>query len=216
MKILVLDNYDSFTYNLVHYLKELGYEAYIDVFRNDQISLAEVEAYDKILLSPGPGIPKEAGIMPELIKRYGSTKSILGVCLGHQGIAEAYGAKLYNMPVVLHGVSSKLEVTMPADRLFQDIPSTYSICHYHSWNVDKGQLGEQLEVTAVDEFGEIMAIRHKSHDVRGVQFHPESIMTEFGHKLLQNWINEEGKDDSLIDSILNNRLDLITQEDNKK
>lgn len=216
MKILVLDNYDSFTYNLVHYLKELGYEAHIDVVRNDQISLEEVEAYDKILLSPGPGVPEEAGIMPELIKRYGPTKSILGVCLGHQGIAEAYGAELYNMPVVLHGVSSKLEVTIPEDRLFQGLPSTYSICHYHSWNVDKSQLGEELEVTAVDEFGEIMAIRHKSHDVRGVQFHPESIMTEFGHKLLQNWINEEGKDDTLIDSILNNRLDLITQEDNKK
>lgn len=214
MKILVLDNYDSFTYNLVHYLKELGYEADIDVFRNDEISLEAVEAYDKILLSPGPGIPEEAGIMPELIKRYGATKSILGVCLGHQGIAEAYGAELYNMPVVLHGVSSKVKVTITEDRLFSDIPNEYQICHYHSWNVNREQLGEELEVTAVDEFGEIMAIRHKTHNVRGVQFHPESIMTEFGHKLLQNWIDDTSSTN--IDSIVNNRLDLITQEDNKK
>ncbi|MCE7990366.1 MAG: aminodeoxychorismate/anthranilate synthase component II [Roseivirga sp.] len=213
MKILVLDNYDSFTYNLVHYLKELGYEADIDVLRNDQISLEAVEAYDKILLSPGPGIPEEAGIMPELIKRYGATKSILGVCLGHQGIAEAYGAELYNMPVVLHGVSSKVKVTIPEDRMFCDIPDEYQICHYHSWNVNKNQLGDELEVTAVDEFGEVMAIRHKIYDVRGVQFHPESIMTEFGHKLLQNWINDDNSHN--IDSILNNRLDLIAREDEK-
>lgn len=212
MKILVLDNYDSFTYNLVHYLKELGYEADIDVFRNDGISLEAVEAYDKILLSPGPGIPEEAGIMPELIKRYGATKSILGVCLGHQGIAEAYGAELYNMPVVLHGVSSKVKVTIPEDRLFSDIPNEYQICHYHSWNVNRDQLGEELEVTAVDEFGEIMAIRHKTHDVRGVQFHPESIMTEFGHKLLQNWID----DAKSTNTIINNRLDLIAREYDKR
>lgn len=212
MKILVLDNYDSFTYNLVHYLKELGYESDIDVFRNDQITLDEVEDYDKILLSPGPGIPEEAGIMPELIKRYGPTKSILGVCLGHQGIAEAYGAELYNMPEVLHGVSSRVEVTMPEDRLFDDIPADYRICHYHSWNVNKDNLGVELEVTAVDEFGEVMAIRHKIHDVRGVQFHPESIMTEHGHKLLQNWINEPHTDS--VEAILNNRLDLLTREDN--
>ncbi|MCL4161205.1 UNVERIFIED_CONTAM: hypothetical protein GTU68_057544 [Idotea baltica] len=154
--------------------------------------------------------------MPELIRRYGSTKSILGVCLGHQGIAEAYGAQLYNMPVVLHGVSSKVEVAIPDDRLFQGIPAEYQICHYHSWNVDKGQLGTELEVTAVDEFGEVMAIRHKTHDVRGVQFHPESIMTEYGHKLLQNWINEAGDNYTLIDSISHNRFDLITQEDNKR
>ncbi len=212
MKILVLDNYDSFTYNLVHYLKELGYESDIDVFRNDQITLDAVEDYDKILLSPGPGIPEEAGIMPELIKRYGPTKSILGVCLGHQGIAEAYGAELYNMPEVLHGVSSRVQVTIPEDRLFHEIPADYRICHYHSWNVNKDKLGSELEVTAVDEFGEIMAIRHKTHDVRGVQFHPESIMTEHGHQLLQNWVNEVHTDS--VEAILNNRLDLLTREDN--
>ncbi len=215
MKILVLDNYDSFTYNLVHYLKELGYAADMDVVRNDQISLEAVDAYDKILLSPGPGIPEEAGIMPALIQRYGAAKSILGVCLGHQGIAEAYGAELYNMPVVLHGVSSKVAVTLPEDRLFEGIPAEYNICHYHSWNVNKDKLGAELEVAAVDEFGEVMAIRHKTHDVRGVQFHPESIMTEFGHKLLQNWINDESGDTTNLDSIVNNRPDLIAQEDTK-
>ena len=191
MKILVLDNYDSFTYNLVHYLKELGYEQNIDVYRNDQISLEDVAAYDKILLSPGPGIPDEAGIMPDLIKQYGPTKSILGVCLGHQGIAEAYGAKLYNMSEVLHGVSSQVKVTKDTERLFRDIPGEYRICHYHSWNVDKDQLGDEIEVTALDEFGEVMAISHKTYDIKGVQFHPESIMTEHGHQLLKNWINEE-------------------------
>ena len=188
MKILILDNYDSFTYNLVHYLRELAGNAEMTVVRNDQITLDEVEAYDKILLSPGPGIPEEAGIMPELIKRYGATKSILGVCLGHQAIAEAYGASLYNMSEVLHGVSSKIKVVKPEDRLFNDIPSEYEICHYHSWNVNKEDLGNELEVTAHDEIGEIMAISHKEYDVKGVQFHPESIMTEHGHKLLENWL----------------------------
>lgn len=189
MKILVLDNYDSFTYNLVHYIKELGYGQDMDVFRNDQISLAAVEAYDKILLSPGPGIPEEAGILMDLIKTYGPTKSMLGVCLGHQAIAEVYGAKLFNMPQVLHGVSSQVKVTATKDRLFKDIPEEYKICHYHSWNVDKVQLGNELTVTAEDEFGEIMAISHKQYDVKGVQFHPESIMTEYGHELLRNWLS---------------------------
>lgn len=188
MKILVLDNYDSFTYNLVHYIKELGHGKDINVFRNDQISLEAVKAYDKILLSPGPGIPEEAGILMDLIKTYGPTKSMLGVCLGHQAIAEVYGAKLYNMPQVLHGVLSQVKVTETEDRLFKDLPEAYKICHYHSWNVDKAHLGNELTVTAEDEFGEIMAISHKEYDVKGVQFHPESIMTEYGHELLRNWL----------------------------
>ena len=198
MKILILDNYDSFTYNLVHYLRELAEGAEMTVVRNDQITLDEVGAYDKILLSPGPGIPEEAGIMPELIKRYGPTKSILGVCLGHQAIAEAYGASLYNMPEVLHGVSSKIKVVKPEDRLFNGIPSEYEICHYHSWNVSKEDLGNELEVTAYDELGEIMAISHKEYDVKGVQFHPESIMTEHGHKLLENWLNDSVNSETVI------------------
>lgn len=189
MKILVLDNYDSFTFNLVHYLGELGCGADMDIHRNDQIDLEAVSDYDKILLSPGPGVPSEAGVMPELIKRYGKDKSILGVCLGHQGIAEAYGAQLYNMAEVLHGVTSQLKVTDSSDRLFRGLPEAYKICHYHSWNVDKEQLGDEIEVTAIDEYGEIMAISHKEYDVKGVQFHPESIMTEHGHQLLSNWVN---------------------------
>lgn len=189
MKILVLDNYDSFTFNLVHYLGELGHGADMDIHRNDQIDLESVSEYDKILLSPGPGVPSEAGIMPELIKRFGQQKSILGVCLGHQGIAEAYGAQLYNMQEVLHGVTSQLKVTNSSDSLFQGLPEAYEICHYHSWNVDKEQLGNEIEVTAIDEYGEIMAISHKAYDVKGVQFHPESIMTEHGHALLRNWVN---------------------------
>jgi anthranilate synthase component II len=185
IKTLVLDNYDSFTYNLVHYLNELGVE--LEVFRNDQISLEAVNQYDNILLSPGPGVPNEAGIMPALIKEFGAHKRILGVCLGHQAIAEAYGAKIYNMEKVLHGEMGKLNV-IQNDRLFTHLPSQYDICHYHSWSINKAHLGEELEVTAIDEIGQIMAISHKEYDVKGVQFHPESIMTEHGHALLKNWI----------------------------
>ena len=185
IKTLVIDNYDSFTYNLVHYLNELGVE--LVVFRNDQITLEEVSQYDNILLSPGPGVPNEAGIMPELIKKFGPSKRILGVCLGHQAIAEAYGAGIYNMDAVLHGETGRLNV-IQKDRLFKGLPSQYDICHYHSWSIDKNQLGNELEVTAIDEIGQIMAISHKKYDVKGVQFHPESIMTEHGHELLKNWI----------------------------
>lgn len=189
MRILVLDNYDSFTFNLVHYLRQLGFGEQMDVYRNDQISLAEVAVYDKILLSPGPGIPSEAGILLDLIKTYGATKSILGVCLGHQAISEVYGSKLYNMPEVLHGVSSKLQVVEVNDRLFKGLPQQFTICHYHSWNVDQKHLGDELVITAKDEYGEIMAISHKIYDVKGVQFHPESILTEHGYALLKNWVN---------------------------
>ncbi len=187
MKILVLDNYDSFTYNLVHYIRELGYGDRMDVHRNDAISSEETDSYDAILLSPGPGIPKEAGIMAQLIERYGQSKRILGVCLGHQAIAEAYGARIYNMETVLHGVSGRLKVSAN-DRLFKGLPTEYDICHYHSWGIDPNALGEQLDVTAIDELGQVMAISHKQYDVKGVQFHPESIMTEHGHQLLKNWI----------------------------
>ena len=187
MRLLVLDNYDSFTYNLVHYLKELGVGKQMKVVRNDKINLEEVAAFDAILLSPGPGVPKDAGIMPELLKHYGTMKKILGVCLGHQAIAETYGAKIYNMETVLHGVSGTIKIEKQ-DRLFEGLPKEYGICHYHSWTIDENQLGSELEITAKDELGHVMAIRHKTFDVRGVQFHPESIMTEYGHELLKNWI----------------------------
>jgi anthranilate synthase component II len=186
MKILILDNYDSFTYNLVHIIRELNVE--YDVFRNDKISLADVSRYDKILLSPGPGVPDEAGIMKDVIRQYGPTKSILGVCLGHQGIAEVYGGSLYNIPKVLHGVTSTARVIDKSEKLFQGLPETFQATHYHSWAVTPGSLPAQLKVTAENEEGLIMAIRHTSYDVCGVQFHPESIMTPEGPKIIENWL----------------------------
>ncbi len=187
MKILILDNYDSFTYNLVHIIRSLGLG--VDVIRNDRISLEQVKQYDKILLSPGPGIPKEAGVMKEVIREYGPSKSILGVCLGHQGIAEVYGASLYNLPVVRHGVTCELNVTEPSERLFRDLPSRFIVTQYHSWAVSPESIGDGLEVTAVNNDGLVMAVSHQRYDVRGVQFHPESIMTEHGKKLMENWLD---------------------------
>ncbi|MEM7658169.1 MAG: gamma-glutamyl-gamma-aminobutyrate hydrolase family protein, partial [Bacteroidota bacterium] len=188
MKILVLDNYDSFTYNLVHIIRELGYGDQMDIFRNDQISLEAVDAYDKILLSPGPGIPSEAGIMSALLQQYGEKKHILGVCLGHQGIAECYGAELYNLRDVLHGVATGVEVVGEEDPLFQGVPTSFEIGRYHSWAVKPDSINGQLKVLATDEAGEIMAIRHQEHSVYGVQFHPESVITDHGQRLLQNWL----------------------------
>jgi anthranilate synthase component II len=189
MKILVLDNYDSFTYNLVHLLKELGLENSIEVHRNDKISLEEVEKFDKILLSPGPGLPSEAGIMPELIRKYAPSKSILGICLGHQGISEIFGAKLENMTEVLHGVATKAIVTSSEERIFNNIPKELKTCRYHSWTVIPESVPtNELEVTAIDENGKVMAIRHKQYDVRGLQFHPESILTEHGKQMIKNWL----------------------------
>lgn len=186
MKILVLDNYDSFTYNLVYIVRQLGYNAKMEVFRNDKISLEDVANYDKILLSPGPGVPSEAGIMPELLKKYSATKSILGVCLGHQAIGEAFGGDLINLSEVLHGVASK--VTVQKDLLFEGIPDTFSIGRYHSWVIDESTLSPDLEVIARTPDQQIMAVRHREFDVRGVQFHPESILTENGVKIMQNWL----------------------------
>ena len=185
MKILILDNYDSFTYNLVQYIQEI-LEQKIDVFRNDEIDLDAIETYDFIILSPGPGLPKDAGIMPALIKRYAATKTILGVCLGHQAIGEAFGASLENLAHVFHGVETPVEVVAEDEPLFANMPTTFQAGRYHSWVVAKQDLPSELEITAVDEDGVIMAMRHKEFDVRGVQFHPESIMTEFGRKMLEN------------------------------
>lgn len=191
MKILVLDNYDSFTYNLVHIIKELGYGEDLTVRRNDKVALEDVEAYDKIMLSPGPGLPVQAGIMQSLIKRYSREKSILGVCLGHQGIAEAFGAKLYNMPEVLHGIATKTIVTRKDELLFDGVPGAFMTCRYHSWSVLPESINGELEVTAVDEKDNILALRHKKFDVRGVQFHPESILTEHGKKIIANWLKQK-------------------------
>lgn len=186
MKILVLDNYDSFTYNLVHIIRELGYET--DIFRNDKIGLDEVKKYDKILLSPGPGIPDEAGNMKSIIREYGASKSILGVCLGHQGIAEVYGAALYNIPQVLHGVTSQLRVIVPDEMIYKGLPESFVVTHYHSWAVVPESIPADLKVTAVNAEGLVMSITHKKNDVRGVQFHPESVMTQHGKQIIENWI----------------------------
>jgi anthranilate synthase component 2 len=186
MKILVLDNYDSFTYNLVHIIRALGYG--VDIHRNDKITLEEVKQYDKIMLSPGPGIPDEAGIMKQVVKAYGATKSILGVCLGHQGIGEVYGATLFNIPKVLHGVTSTTEVQDDNDYLFKRVSKSFQATHYHSWAVVPETIKGDLKITAVNSEGLVMALSHTRFDVKGVQFHPESIMTPEGPKMIENWL----------------------------
>ncbi len=191
MKILVFDNYDSFTYNLVHIIRQLGFGAKMDIYRNDQIPLEAIAQYDKILLSPGPGIPSEAGILLDVIKTYAASKDILGVCLGHQAIAEAFGGEIYNMDEVLHGVAETITVTAADDRLFKNLPPNFRACRYHSWSVSPNKLPAALEVTAVDQRGQIMALRHKHLKISGVQFHPESIMTEHGLEMMKNWLISE-------------------------
>ncbi len=187
IKILVLDNYDSFTYNLVHIIRALGYQP--DIFRNDKIAVDEINHYDKILLSPGPGIPDEAGIMKQVIKVYGPTKSILGICLGHQGIAEVYGATLYNIPDVLHGVTSTARVNDKSEKLFYNVSERFQCTHYHSWAVKPESIPTDLKVTAVNDEGLVMGLSHVNYDVKGLQFHPESVMTPEGPKMIENWLN---------------------------
>ena len=196
MKILVLDNYDSFTYNLVHIIKHVT-DYQVDVVRNDEITPEEIQPYDRILLSPGPGIPDEAGIMKELIQRYGPNKSILGICLRMQGIAEVYGARLYNLSKVYHGIESNVRILNTGESLFNHLPSEIMGGRYHSWAVDPDSLTEDLEITAIDKSGIIMALRHKKHDVKGLQFHPESIMTPHGVNILLNWFHPDNEDLSL-------------------
>ena len=195
MKILVFDNYDSFTYNLVHLIKKIS-EATVDVYRNDEISLEKVAEYDKIVLSPGPGLPSEAGLLLSLIKTYAPSKSILGVCLGHQAIGEAFGGKLVNLSTVYHGVATPMQRIISKENkstakgdLFEGLPQTMEVGRYHSWVVDEKSFPEELEVTAVDDNGLIMALKHKVYDVQGVQFHPESVLTPQGEAILRNWLN---------------------------
>jgi anthranilate synthase component 2 len=187
-RILVIDNYDSFVYNLVYYIEQVtGIQP--SVSRNDRIGLDEVAAFDKILLSPGPGIPSEAGICLDLIKRYASEKSILGVCLGHQAIGEAFGANLSNLDHVFHGLSTPVRVTDKTEYLFRGLPGSFNAGRYHSWVVDSRDLPESLIVTCMDENGLIMGISHREYDVRGLQFHPESVLTENGMDIIRNWIS---------------------------
>lgn len=206
MKILVFDNYDSFTYNLVHLVEKITHVK-VDVFRNDQLPLEKVEAYDKIILSPGPGIPEEAGLLLPLIKQYASSKSILGVCLGHQAIGEAFGGKLVNLSTVYHGVATPIKIKnqkskteaeslaagfeIPLDAespLFLGLADRIEVGRYHSWIISEEGFPEELEITARDENGYIMALQHKQYDVQGVQFHPESVLTPDGEIILRNWL----------------------------
>ena len=185
-KILIFDNYDSFTYNLLHAVKSLGYHE-VDVVRNDKIDLSDVAQYDKIILSPGPGLPEEAGLLMPLIRQYAETKSILGVCLGHQAIGEVFGAKLENIPFVFHGVQTPVDI-ITGDYLFDGIPNEILVGRYHSWIVSEENFPAELEITAVDKAGDVMAMKHRQLDLHGVQFHPESILTPEGIRIMQNFL----------------------------
>ena len=191
MKILVFDNYDSFTYNLVHLVEKITHEK-VDVHRNDQLPMEKVKDYDKIILSPGPGIPEEAGLLLPLIKEYASSKPILGVCLGHQAIGQAFGGKLINLSSVFHGVATKIEVRSResgvSSPLFDGLPNELEVGRYHSWVVSKENFPDTLEITAEDESGMIMGLQHKTFDVQGVQFHPESVLTPMGEEIMRNWL----------------------------
>jgi anthranilate synthase component 2 len=185
--ILIIDNYDSFTYNLVHLVNEIGLQC--EVWRNDQFALPDVDAYSHIILSPGPGIPSEAGLLLDVIEKYSPTKSIFGVCLGQQAIAEVFGGTLYNLKQPMHGIATPIKVTDRQEKLFAGLPEEFKVGRYHSWVVDGNSLPEVLTVTAIDEEDDsVMALRHTEYDVRGVQFHPESILTEYGKEMMKNWL----------------------------
>lgn len=186
MKIVIIDNYDSFTYNLSHLVKELGAE--VTVLRNDSFPIEELETYDKILLSPGPGIPKEADLLLEVIRTYAGKKPILGVCLGEQAIGEVFGGKLTNLSEVYHGIQSPIRITA-SNYLFEGLPEEILVGRYHSWVIDRENFPDALEITAVSQEGYIMALRHKDFDVQGIQFHPESVLTPDGKKIISNWLN---------------------------
>lgn len=207
MKILVFDNYDSFTYNLVHLVEKITHEK-VDVYRNDQLPLEKVKEYDKIILSPGPGIPEEAGLLLPLIKEYASSKSILGVCLGHQAIGQAFGGELVNLSSVFHGVATPVRVVRRqtanvkvnevsrltphvSRNLFDGLPDELEVGRYHSWVVSKENFPVDLEITAEDESGMIMGLQHTTYDVQGVQFHPESVLTPMGEQIMRNWLNPQ-------------------------
>jgi anthranilate synthase component 2 len=189
MKILVFDNYDSFTYNLVQLIKEIATDAKVEVFRNDEIPLEQVKGYDKILLSPGPGIPSESGLLLPLIKEYAATKSIFGVCLGQQAIGESFGGTLSNLSKVYHGIATPIHLTNPSS-LFEGLPNTFSVGRYHSWVVNENDLPKELIITSKDDEGYIMSLEHKTYDVKGVQYHPESVLTSDGAKIISNWLKK--------------------------
>ena len=187
MKILIIDNYDSFTYNLAHMVEDITGE-YPSVFRNDEISMEEIDNFDLIILSPGPGIPDEAGILKEAIKTYAPTKPIFGVCLGLQAITEVFGGSIENLDTVFHGVATTMEVTDKNAIIYKEIPSEFEAARYHSWIAASSDFPEELEITAIDEFGSIMSLQHKTHNITAVQYHPESILTPLGEKIVRNFI----------------------------
>jgi anthranilate synthase component 2 len=186
MKILVIDNYDSFVYNLVHYLEDLNVD--VTVKRNDRFDLAEVGNYDKILLSPGPGIPDEAGLLKDVISKYAGIKPILGVCLGQQAIGEVFGGTITNLSEVFHGVATKASILVSDEPLFKGLGNEIEVGRYHSWVVERENFPTQLEITSLDENGQIMSLRHRELDIRAVQFHPESVLTPKGKQMIKNWI----------------------------
>ena len=188
MKTVIIDNYDSFTYHLSHLVKEAGAE--VTVLRNDQFELADLQVFDKIILSPGPGIPSEAGLLIEVIREYAGKKPILGVCLGEQAIGEVFGGKLINLSEVFHGVQTPITIT-GKDSLFEGLPETVNVGRYHSWVVASEGLPDCLEITAISKEGYIMALRHKTYDVHGIQFHPESVLTPDGKKMIENFLNRQ-------------------------
>lgn len=187
MNILIIDNYDSFTYNLVHVVEKVTNKKVV-VFRNDKINIEDVNAFEKIIISPGPGIPDEAGITKELIAKYKSNKSILGICLGMQAICEVFGGQLINTEKVHHGVATRINTKNSNDRLFKNIPKCFEAGRYHSWIIDKDSLPEGLEITSYDDYGNPMSLAHRIYDIKGVQFHPESILTEHGETIIKNWL----------------------------
>lgn len=189
MKILVIDNYDSFTYNLVHAVKKIT-GLPVTVCRNDEIELQEIDEYDKIILSPGPGIPSEAGLLLDIIKEYAPTKSMLGVCLGHQAIGEVFGGKLHNMNKVIHGIATPITIISRTSCLFDEIADSFDAGRYHSWIIERDNLPECFEITSLDNEGLVMSMKHKEYDVEGVQFHPESVLTPEGEKMLKNWLTK--------------------------
>ncbi len=186
MQLAVIDNYDSFTFNLVHYFEDLG--ASVTVFRNDEFDLKELDAFDKIVLSPGPGLPNEAGLLKEVIQTYATSKSILGICLGLQAIGEVFGGTLINLEKVYHGVATKIKI-IEEDSIFKNIPDQIEVGRYHSWVISNDNFPPNLIITSVDKNKQIMSVKHSLFDVRGVQFHPESILTPFGKKILKNWLS---------------------------
>jgi anthranilate synthase component 2 len=187
-KILVIDNYDSFTYNLVHYI-ESNENYVVDVFRNDEITLENIEKYKTIILSPGPGLPKDAGIIKELIKTFAPTKKILGVCLGMQAIGEVYGGTLINLETVIHGEATPLQVLDKYDLLFNNLPPTFNVGRYHSWVIDKKDFPKILITTSIEKNGQVMSLKHKNFKLYGIQFHPESILTEYGKEIIANFLS---------------------------